>query len=177
MLKLLLLLYWIPAALNGTARAEFKIPLNYVQQNQHTAFHIFGNAGQSIITNCYFVEKPDYGRCYINLEKDRFNRDNILVDSEVIANLHESFLSRLKQLRTQWHKDHPVTAINQYFFLFRQHDRERLDDLIVSVETEGLFNRFLMPKNHRKVQNIMSSELVEKIFKIYEDTFAPFELR
>lgn len=158
--------------------AEIKIPASYVQQNQHTSFHVFGNGEQSLISHCFFVEQPEYGRCYLNFKTpDSYNIKNIFFDYDILKEAQHTLLKKLKTLQSYWQKNYPVTAYNQYIFIFRQADHDVLANHIRQIEAETLSNRFLMSKIPRDIESIYSSKLIEEIFKAYEDTFAPYELR
>jgi hypothetical protein len=62
------------------AHAKIEIPSNYVQQNQHDSFLMFGNGQQSLISHCYFDRNYEYGRCYLDIEIDKTNKKITVLD-------------------------------------------------------------------------------------------------
>ena len=148
----------------------------YFDQNQHTAFHAFGNDGSNIISHCSlnFSGNND-GRCYFDFEDGDRNRFNILVSYDDLKFIHPQLLNGLKNLRDEWKKNHPVNFLNQ--FLFAQDDHDFLDSMIEKLEKENLPLRVLFPKKPRDVEQFWSGELMRRVMELYADTLKPYDMR
>lgn len=174
-----MLINWITVLIASTyvAQAENTIPKEYVQQDQHTSFFVFGYGSQSLISHCHLNWAPGAARCYLEFENSKKERTNIFFRYEDLQKIQPSLIKALKNLHARMLREHPVTGWNKYIYLFREHDYEILENLITQIEKESLSGRFLMPHKPRDVESISSSFLVDEIFKIFDLLFMPYELR
>lgn len=149
----------------------------YVDQSQHTAFHVFSNGYSSLISHCNTDWPENSGQCYFNFRDNNNQSHNIRTLYTDLEDIHENLLLELKKLQAQWIEDHPVTLINQYIFIFRQSDIDTLNLLIEMLEEETLSYRVLMKKESRKSTQFFSQELYDKVTNIYLSALEPYENR
>ncbi len=161
--------------INGNA--QVKIPPAYVQQDQHTAFFLFGFDGQSMISHCHMNWAPGYPRCYLEFEREKNQHTNIFFDYNALEKVHPVLLKALKNLHARLLRERPVSKWNLFTDMFRENDYEVLAELIRQIEAESLSNRFLMPNIPRKIESISNTYVVNEIMNVFELILLAHEIR
>lgn len=160
----------------------------YVNQTQHTSFFFFGNAGESLISNCVLEENPSEdmalipdqkGFCYFGFDKkDGQNETSLRVSFDELKNIHENLIKDLESYTYELLENHPPNIL-QKVFLFRDNDYELLEQFVVNLKNEPLPYRALFKKNFQEKDDtpqFFSKSIVKDLMSIFHKHLEPIAL-